>query len=97
MSGAQKGLKAGRLRKATSLSMLELYVAEGPYAGGTVALIYEQRTCPGQQFALTSAAYAMVRICQKFVHIESFPGPNTPRMTHGIAQMHMDGVKVQFR
>jgi len=94
--GAQTGSKVGRIRRVSSLSMLELYVTDVPYAGDFVALTCKQRTCPGQQFALTSAAYALVRICQRFVHIESLTGASTPRMTYGLAQMHMDGVKVQF-
>lgn len=98
MTGVLRGSQTeGARGKDTCLSVPELYVATCYHADVFIPLTGEQRTCPGQQFALTNAAYALVRICQKFVHIESFDEPGRERrMTFGLAQLHMDGVKVRF-
>jgi len=54
------------------------------------------RACLGQQFALTSSAYTLVRICQNFERIEDNNGDEAPRMTIGLVNMKLDGVKVRF-
>jgi cytochrome P450 len=54
------------------------------------------RTCPGQQFALTSAGVAMVMICKAFEKLEDHNGTGGPRMSLGIVTLDLDGVKVRL-
>jgi hypothetical protein len=89
----------GRLETATKgtiHSTPALYVSEYVFLALSTNR-NSQKTCPGQQFALVSASYAIVRICQAFSGLEDFNrAGEPPRMTFGIVQLHMDGVKIRF-
>ncbi|KAK2012508.1 cytochrome P450 [Colletotrichum eremochloae] len=61
-----------------------------PFSGGP-------RTCLGQQFALTEAAYLIVRLLQRFDGMEWLGPEGKPRKDLHLTMAPKDGVKVRLR